>query len=303
MKYFHFLLTITLKEVKAYFDDLGSFDKNISVNALTTTNTVFHIFTFTLNIDHDMASATLIVESEPVDNERGIVEPEPAGSTDDSERRPLIPDQQSVKDFLREGRADLHPHKLTQCMLAVIKIFFVSLGLWDNRWWSCIARIIVSLLCIYQAVYDMYVVLGCKGFDCGFLQNTTDKNVTHHKDDRKLSNAVYSIASLGAVLSYGFIVVCFILAVRRNDSTLVSPADTMAGNLSNKDALQLCLYFVLIAALYVCSVVLFYVIIRNQKRGATFDFLATGVASQFFAQWTAITTCHVFAVSSFALGK
>ncbi|KAK2572473.1 hypothetical protein P5673_002722 [Acropora cervicornis] len=160
----------------------------------------------------------------------------------------------------------------------------------------------VSLLCIYQAVYDMYVVLGCKGFDCGFLQNTTDKNVTHHKDDRKLSNAVYTIASLGAVLSYGFIVVCFILAKQRKDFTLVSPADTMARNLCNKDVLQLCLYFVPITALYVCSVVLFYVIIRNQKRGATFDFLATGVASQFFAQLTAITTCHVFAVSSFALG-
>lgn len=247
-----------------------------------------------------MASATLIAESEP---ER-IEEPESARSTDDSERRPLIPDQQLVKNFLSEGREETHPTKLTQCMLAVLKCFFVSLGLWDNRWWSWIPRIIVILLCIYQAVYDMNVVLGCKGFDCGFLQNTTDKKVTHHKDDRKLSNAVYTIASLGAVLSYGFIMVCFgILAVRRNDSTLVSPADAMAGNLGNRDAFQLCLYFVPITALFVCSVVLFYVIIRNQKRGTTFDILVTGVASQFFAQWTAITTCHVFAVSSFALGK
>ncbi|XP_074613272.1 uncharacterized protein LOC141873245 [Acropora palmata] len=242
-----------------------------------------------------MASATLIVESEPGGSEQRIGEPQP-------ERQLLIPDQQLVKNFLSEGREETPPNKLTQCMLAVLKFCFVSLGLWDNRWWSCIPRIIVSLLCIYQAVYDMYVVLGCKGFDCGFLQNTTDKNVTHHKDDRKLSNAVYTIASLGAVLSYGFIVVCFILAKQRKDFTLVSPADTMARNLCNKDVLQLCLYFVLITALYVCSVVLFYVIIRNQKRGATFDFLATGVASQFFAQLTAITTCHVFAVSSFALG-
>ena len=243
-----------------------------------------------------MASATLIVESEPDDSEQRIGEPQP-------ERQLLIPDQQLVKNFLSEGREETPPNKLTQCMLAVLKFCFVSLGLWDNRWWSWIPRIIVSLLCIYQAVYDMYVVLGCKGFDCGFLQNTTDKNVTHHKDDRKLSNAVYTIASLGAVLSYGFIVVCFILAKQRKDFTLVSPADTMARNLCNKDVLQLCLYFVLITALYVCSVVLFYVIIRNQKRGATFDFLATGVASQFFAQLTAITTCHVFAVSAFALGE
>lgn len=220
-----------------------------------------------------------------------------------TERQRLIPDQQPVKNFLREGREEAPPKKLTKCVLAVLKFFFVLLGLWDNRWWSSIPRIVVSLLCIYQAVYDMIVVVGCKGFDCGFLENTTDKHVTHHKDDRKLSNAVYTIASLGAFLSYLFIVVCFILAKQRNDSTLVSPADTMAGNLGNKDALQLCLYFVPITALYVCSVVLFYVIIRSQKRGTAFDFLATGVASQFVAQWTAITTCHVFAVSSFALGK
>lgn len=247
-----------------------------------------------------MASATLIVESD--DSEQRIGEPEPARSTDDNERQPLIPDQQSVKNFLSEDREEPPPNKSTQCMLAVLKFCFVSLGLWDNRWWSCIPRIIVSLLCIYQALYDMYVVLGCKGFDCGFLENTTDKHVSHHKDDRKLSNAVYTIASLGAVLSYGFILVCFILAKQRKDFTLVSPADTMARNLGNEDALLLCLCFVPITALYVCSVVLFYVIIRNQKRGTAFDVLATGVASQFVAQWTAITTCHVFAVSSLALG-
>ena len=33
------------------------------------------------------------------------------------------------------------------------------------------------------------------------------------------------------------------------------------------------------------------------------DTLATGVGAQFFAQWTVITTCHVFAASSFALCK
>ena len=225
-----------------------------------------------------------------------------ANNRNDAENQPLIPDQQLATNFLREGREELQPNKLTQLTLAVLKICFVSLGLWNNRWWSYIPRIIVSLLCIYQAVYDMYVVLGCKGFDCGFLQNTTDKNVTHHKDDRRISNAVYTIASLGAVLSYGFILACFILAERR-DSALVSPADTMAENLDNKDAFQLSLYFVSIAALYLSSVVVFYVIVWSQKRGTFFDILATGVASQFFAQWTAITTCHVFAVSSFTLGK
>ena len=208
------------------------------------------------------------------------------------------PEQRSAADVLRADRCQPHPKRLTQLMFAVCKVCFGSLGLWVNNWWSYVPRTIVSLLCIYQAIYYMFVVLGCKSFDC----RLRDQNATHHNADRPISNAVDTIATLGAALSYGFFVFCFILAEKR-DSALVSPADIMAKNLDNKDASQLCVYFVSITALYLCSVVVFFVIKRPQESSTQFYTRITGVASQFLAQWTAITTCHVFAVSSFTLGK
>ena len=209
------------------------------------------------------------------------------------------PEQQSAADFLSGGRGEEpHPNKLTQLMFAVFKVCFGSLGLWVNHWWSYVPRTIVSLLCIYQTIYYIFVVSGCKDFDCPL----PDKNATHHKVDRPISNAVDTIATLGAALSYGFFVFCFILAERK-DSALVSPADTMAKNLDNKDALKLCVYFVSITALYLCSVVVFFVIKRPHESSRHFYTRITGVASQFLAQWAAINTCHVFAVSSFTLGK
>ena len=248
-----------------------------------------------------MATGTPIEESECArnildDSERGSVIPEQqegAGNNADNAARLSAAERLSA-DRPREPHLD----KLTQLMFAVFKFCFGSLGLWVDHWWSYVPRIIVSLICIYQAVYYMFVVLGCKGFDC----RLPDENVTHHKAHRGISNAVDTIASLGAVLSYGLFVICFILAKRR-DSALVSPADTMAKNLDKKDALQLCRYFVFITALYLCSVVVFYVIARPNEPPRLVYTRITGVASQFFAQWTAITTCHIFAVSSFTLGK
>ena len=59
-----------------------------------------------------------------------------------------------------------------------------------------------------------------------------------------------------------------------------------------------CLYYavVRITVLYLCSAAVFYAIVWSHPQ-------PTGVGSQFFAHWTAVTTCHVFAVNSFTVGK
>ena len=77
----------------------------------------------------------------------------------------------------------------------------------------------------------------------------------------------------------------------------------MMDDLDRKDAWCLYFAFVLVTVLYLCSAAVFYAIVWSQPRNSYFNILATGVGSQFFAQWTAITTCHVFAVSSFTVGK
>ena len=238
----------------------------------------------------------------PLDQQQNDTENNGAMEAGNEEEEPLLPRQQPTYFNFRLGREAQDTDKFTRFVLAVFKVCFCSLGLWGHQAWNYIPRVLVSAICVYQAVYDFYVVLGCRGFDCGFLQNSTDKKPAHHKDYREIANAVYTTVSLAAVISYLPFIGCFIIAKRKN-SALVAPSETMMIDLDRKDAWCLYSAFVVITAFYLCSVAVFYSIIWSQSRNSYFDILATGVGSQFLAQWTAITTCHVFAVSSFTLGK
>ena len=222
----------------------------------------------------------------------------------------LLHDRQQIDLFslFRSGRKPLQRSKCDTLVLAIFKICFCSLGLWGHQLWNYIPRVLVGAIVLYQAVYDFYVVLGCPGFDCGFLQNSTDKNKTsHHKDDRKIANAVYTIVTVAAVISYFLFIGCFIATRRNTYVALITPSESLDANnndLDKKNVCCLCFAFTVITTLFLCSVEVFYAIIwKSQPRNSFFDTLATGVGAQFFAQWTAITTCHVFAVSSFALCK
>ena len=227
----------------------------------------------------------------------------------DGERAPLLPrDRQQIEQIdFRSGRETLQRSKCDTLVLAIFKICFCSLGLWGHRLPNYIPRVLVGAIVIYQAVYDFYVVLGCPGFDCGFLQNSTDKNKTsHHKDDRKIANAVYTIVSVAAVISYFLFIGCFIATRRNTYVALTTPSESLDANNNDLDKKNVCCLrfaFTVITTLFLCSVAVFYAIIWSQPQNSFFDILATGVGAQFLAQWTAITICHVFAVSSFALGE
>ena len=126
------------------------------------------------------------------------------------------------------------------------------------------------------------------------------------EDDRKIANAVYTIVTVAAVISYFLFIGCFIATRRNTYVALITPSESLDANnndLDKKNVRCLCFAFTVITTLFLCSVAVFYAIIWSQPRNSFFDILATGVGAQFFAQWTAITTCHVFSVSSFALGK
>ena len=222
---------------------------------------------------------------------------------DNNEQQPLIPRQPTHVRF-RLGREQRDIDKCKGFVLNIFKISFCSLGLWSLKAWNYIPRVLVSVICVYQAVYDFYVVLGCRGFDCSFLQNSTDsKKPAHHKNDRQIANAVYTIVSVAAVISYFLFIGCFIVA-KRKESALVAPSESLKEDLDSTNVWCLCFAFVVITVLYLCSVAVFYAIIwKSQPRNSYFDILATGVGTQLLAQWTAITTCHVFAVSSFTLGE
>ena len=130
---------------------------------------------------------------------------------------------------------------------------------------------------------------------------------SHHKDDREIANALYTIVSVAAVISYFLFIGCFIATRRNTYVALITPSESLDANnndLDKKNVCCLCFAFTVITTLFLCSVAVFCAIIwKSQPRNSFFDTLATGVGAQFFAQWTAITTCHVFAVTSFALCK
>jgi len=219
------------------------------------------------------------------------------------EEQHLIPPPPPTYVYFRLGREQHDVDKRKGFVLNIFKVTFCLLGLWSHQAWNFIPRVLVTAICVYQVVYDFYVVLGCHGFDCSFLQNSTDsKKPSHHKDDRHIANTVYTIVSLAAVVSYVLFIGCFIVA-RRKDSALVAPSESLQEDLETPNVWCLYFAFVIITVLYLTSVAMFYAIIWSQPRNSYFDILATGVGMQLLAQWTAITTCHVFAVSSFTLGE
>ena len=204
----------------------------------------------------------------------------------------------------RLGREEHEPDKCNGIVLAFFKVWFCSFGLWGHQAWNYVPRVLFCVICVFQTVYYLYVIICCRNFDCGFLQNSTDQeNPLHKKDDRTIANAVYTISSIAALISYVFFIGCFYVAKGKN-SAIVAPSETLMNDLDIKNNVRwLFLTFVLITAVFLYAAAAFYMITWSQPRNVYYFMLAAGVGAQYLAQWTAITTCHVFAVSSFALGK
>ena len=160
-----------------------------------------------------------------------VVEGNAVANEELDEEQPLIRPPGPTYVHFRHGREPQDVDKCNEFVLNIFKVSFSSLGLWSHQVWNYIPRVLVVAICVYQAIYDFYVVLGCHGFDCSFLQNSTDpKKHSHHRDDRQLANAVYTIVSLAAVVSYVLFIGCFIVA-QRKDSALVAPSESfMAQN-------------------------------------------------------------------------
>ncbi|XP_078358420.1 uncharacterized protein LOC144643130 [Oculina patagonica] len=136
--------------------------------------------------------------------------------------------------------------------------------------------------------------MGCPSFDCSFNQHF---NLTPRKDDRNAERTCYTISSLAALLSYVVFIGCFIVA-KRKDSALVSPSESIMEDIQRTDIVLLLLAFVFITVSSASSLALYY-----KKPGTIFlKFGKTAVAAEFVAQWISANTCHVFALSSFALG-
>ena len=212
----------------------------------------------------------------------------------------------------RLGREEHQTDKCNGIVLTVFKVWFCSLGLWGHQVCNYVPRVLICVICVSQAVYYLYVVIDCGGFyRCvqNSTRNSTDKGNFRTIHETATGNAVYTISSMAALISYVFFIGCFYLAKGKN-SAMVAPSETLMNDLDIKNNVGwLFLAFVLITAVFLYVVVAFYLMTSNvstSKRNVEIFVRyadRAGVGAQYLAQWAAITSCHVFAVSSLALGK
>ena len=213
---------------------------------------------------------------------------------DENEGEPLL--RRSQTDF-RHGREVRHTNRCIASMLNVFKICFCSLGLWGHQLWNYIPRVLFTLVCIFQTIYRLFIYFGCVDFDCHFMQNSTSeaKSTQVHKDDVSTGNAVFSVASFAADLSY-VVLVCSFVVAKRMDSALVAPSETLTKDLNNTDVTLLSFAFAFINTSLLCLVLSFYLSpSRNEMLNSTSSLAEmAGIAGQVLAHWTSIRYLSCF---------
>lgn len=216
------------------------------------------------------------------------------------EREPLLRSNPPMYLQFRLGRQPQLASRCSTFVLSVFKITFSSLGLWGHQAWNYIPRFVLSAIAIFQALHWLSEDVGCPGFQCDFYRHS---NITPHKHERATERTCYTIFSLAALLSYAVLIGCFNVATHK-DSALVAPSESMMADIQRRDIFLLFLAFVFITVSFTSSLTLCYIMPPNPSSFVKlFKFEATAVAAQFVAHWASVNTCHVFAISSFALGK
>ena len=227
-----------------------------------------------------------------------------------NERRPLLPRQtQAVGlDIFRPGREGQETDKCTGIVLVVFKVFFCSLGLWGHQAWNYIPRVLLGAICICEGIIVLYINVLPDCFHMDY-ENLTDEKNQPFRYGNKVGDMDIIIISIAAIISYFVFIGCF-MAAKGKDSAFVSPSQSLPNHVSKKETIVLFIAFIVVTLLLLSSSIgLFYK--RRSKNPAEIHqaensfctlLAATGVAAQFLLRFVSVNTCHVFAVSSFALG-
>lgn len=191
----------------------------------------------------------------------------------------LRPESSATYLHFRPGREPQQANRFTAFVLSVFKVTFCSLGLWGHQTWNYIPRVLFSAICIFPTVFWIFN-----------FNRISRRDVTTPDICFTLS------VSLAGLLSYIVFTDCFIAAGRK-DSALVSPSETMMLDIQRTDILLLFLAFVFIIISFLSSWVLSLKVEPTSVPGEA------AFTVQYLAHWASVTTCHVFAVSSFTLSK
>ena len=226
-----------------------------------------------------------------------IVQPNEPNATIESTEQ----NDQTIFDRFREGRGQQAIGGFPRILLIVLGCSFGLLGLWGYQCWNWLLRILFLVISFYQVVYRMYIDFDCPNFNCHFKPNLISNKTLHGVV--ATGNAVFTIVSFAAVISYILFIGSFFTASRL-DSALVCPSETLMGDINKSDAWLLFLAYVLIIVSFVGLGASLYTLPKGSEiRDPHYTIAAiTGTGAQLFVHVASINTCQVFAVSSLAIG-
>ena len=219
-----------------------------------------------------------------------------------NEREPLL--QPTYLRF-RQGRQPQNAGGWSVCsglILLVFKVVFCSLGLWGHQKWNYIPRFLFVIIGIIQAGYQIFSDCSCPYFDCSYYKTHNKTNESFYtKTLDYTENMCFTIFSLAALLSYSTFLVSLIASTSQ-DLAMMSPSKSMAEVTDRKEITLLFFVFIIIMASFLSGrVLLFTIEFKGDHEYVKHIYvIATTIV---LTHWTSFNTCHVFAISSFSLGK
>lgn len=219
-----------------------------------------------------------------------------------NEREPLL--QPTYLRF-RQGRQPQNAGGWSVCsglILLVFKVVFCSLGLWGHQKWNYIPRFLFVIIGIIQAGYQIFSDCSCPYFDCSYYKTHNKTNESFYtKTLISTENMCFTIFSLAALLSYSTFLVSLI-AFTSQDSAMMSPSKSMAEVTDRKEITLLFFVFIITVASFLSGIVLIF--ITRFKGNVDYKYLNyISAITIVLTHWASFNTCHVFAISSFSLGK
>ena len=173
----------------------------------------------------------------------------------------------------------------------ILKFTFWTSGYWLSSSCCVMYNIYILLICWFQVVFYLFVVLKYSYFhDRKAIASTI-----------AAQNATKTLASIAGALSYTCMLF-FLWVSRRTKKNSIVPY-TVFKDLSLKKTTFLFVWIILLTCVYVATVLLFYCIVHDRPKNGNFVILAVGVGSQFVAEWTGIISCFVFGASTLAVGE
>ena len=217
-----------------------------------------------------------------------------------NEREPLL--QPTLYLRFRQGRQPQNAGGWSVCsglILLVFKVVFCSLGLWGHQKWNCIPRFLFFMICLTQVGLQISFDYSCPFFDCKYY-NKTHHNMT--SESLHTREMCFTIFCLAALLSYSFFLICLIASTSQ-DSAMMSPSKSMAEVIDRKEITLLFFVFIIIMASFLSGLGVLLFIIEFKGDHEYVKYICLMATTIVLTHWTSFNTCHVFAISSFSLGK